>query len=383
MPVSYTAAPQTTAAFQGLFTSYGAMDAFGIPMEIVDSLVKCYDLVDFFDWEFNNEQVLPADIMTSLQGTTGDGSFVEGGCPEEMIDTICRITYNARSLGRCSPKLTLPAWVNKQHQAPASRRIRNRDGATVLVTEFEYQLYKVLQGVRKALGYLIIRGDPTVNANNFDGLLRIIRTGRLDINGVWQPETDSIVHDEHCTAVTILKIEEVIGQLEDRWVDASDITMIMRPGMFRHLSYQISLGYADIEAKHQELLAGKTLPLGGVDIPVITTQCLPTTGAGQDWCSDILFITTEYLGLPSLFLQFFDFSEIVANAPDVYAPPAGAGGLTPSPFIMLVIGQDGHCMSHQFCLAAHGRLVSLAPQSLAKIQNVAYSALLERQVVIP
>jgi len=383
MPVDYTAAPQTTAAFAGLFTSYGAADAFGVPQEIIDSLVKCYDLVDFFDWEFNNQQVLPADIMTVLRGLVGDGSFAEGGCPEEMTDTICRITYQARSFGRCSPRLTLPAWVNKQHQTPVTRRIRNRDGATVLVSEFEYQLYKVLQGVRKALGYLLIRGDPTVNANNFDGLLRIIRTGRTDINGVAQTETDSIVHDENCTAVTVQKLEEVMGQLEDRWVPPEDVTMIMRPGMFRHLAYQISLGYADIEARKQELLAGRTLPLAGVDVPVITTQCLPTTGSAQTWCSDILFVCTEYLGLPSLFMQFFDFSEIVTNAPDVYAPPAGAGGLTPSPFVMLVVNQDGRCMSHQFCLAAHGRLVSLAPQSLARVSNVSYNALLERQVAIP
>lgn len=383
MPVTTGANPQTTSAFEGLFTSYGAMDAYGIPQEIVNSLIQPNGLLDLFDWEFNNEQIKPADIMSQLEGETGDGSFVEGGCPEEMVDSICRITFSARSFGRCSPKLTLPAWVNKQHQTPRIRRVHTVNGTQTLATEYEYQLYKVLSGVRRVWEYLIIRGDPTVNANNPEGLLRLIREGRLDINGVACEESDSVVYDEHCTAVTVQKMEEVVGALEDKYVDVSDIVMVMRPGMFRHIVYQIAQGYMDIEAKKQELLGGRALPLGGQMIPVVTSQWLPTTGSSQSWCSDILFLTFNYLGLPSLWFEFFDFSEIVTNAPDVYAPPAGAGGLTPSPFVMLVVGQNNHCMSHQFCLAAHGRLVSIAPQSLGIIQNVSYSALNERYVTTP
>jgi len=375
-------APTTSASYAGVFASYGAADAYGVPQEIIESLVQPSGLLIRFDWTFDNRPVVPADIFATKEGSD-DGSFAEGGCPTGSTASIGRLTYSAKSFGACSDKLTLPALASKQHTSPTPRRVRTATQVVTLNSEWEYQMFRVLQRLNRVREYLTINGNAAVNPNNYDGLLRIIRTNHLDINGNALSEADSVVHDEAGTEVTVRKLEEVIGALEDNYVDVNDIVMVMRPGMFRHLAYKISLNYMDPEAKKQELLGSWTLPLGGADIPVETTQFMPRTGSGQSWTTHILFLTFQYLGLPSLYFAFFDFSEVVTNYPDLYAAPASAGGLTPSPYVLFTKDRGSYCSSAEFCLMAHGHVIALAPQSLGKITNVSYSALRERTVTNP
>ena len=374
----------TTTTYAGLFTSYGAADAYGVPAEIIESLIQPSGLLDRFAWEFNNQPVLPLSMITAKEGTT-DGSFAEGGCPVGASYTEAKFTYSAKSFGTCSDHLTLPALASKQHLTPATRRIHTALGVTTMTTEWELQMFKILQRLGRIREYLTINGDASVNVNNYDGLLRIIRHDHADINGVIQTEADSVVYDENCTATTIRKMEEIIGALEDNYVDPADIVLAMRPGLFRHLAYMIALEYQDIGAKHQELMRGRTLPLAGYDIPVETTMWLGRTGSNQTWCSSILFLTFQYLGMPSLYYQYFNFAEVVANHPDFHPSPGGTG-LIPSPYVLLTrdrSGSEGLCTSSEFCMFAHGRLVAEATQSLAVLQNVEYSSLIERTVTLP
>jgi len=256
-----------------------------------------------------------------------------------------------------------------------------------MTTEWELQMFKILQRLGRIREYLTLNGDASVNANNYDGLLRVIRHDHTDINGVIQTEADSVMYDELCTATTIRKMEEVMGALEDNYVDPSDVVLVMRPGLFRHLAYMIALEYQDIGAKHQELMRGRTLPLAGLDVPVETTMWLARTGQGteQAWCSSILFLTFQYLGMPSLYNQYFNFAEVVANHPDFHPSPGGTG-LIPSPYVLLTrdrSGSEGLCTSSEFCMFGHGRLVAEATQSLGILQNVLYSGLIERTVTHP
>lgn len=373
----------TTVTYQGLFTSYGAADAYGVPEEIIESLIQPSGLLDRFAWEFNNQPVLPVSMFTYKQGAD-DGSFAEGGCPTGTTRTESKFVFSAKSFGSCSDHLTLPALASKQHTL-RNRRIRRAQGVTTVVSEWESQMFNILQRLANINEVLTLNGDASVNPNNYDGLFRLIRENHTDINGVVQTEADSVVWDEHCTPTTIRKLEEIIGALEDNYVNPADIVLVMRPGLFRHLAFMIALEYQNIGATHQELMRGRTLPLAGFDIPVETTMWIGRTGTPQAYCSHILFLTFNYLGAPSLYHQFFDFSEVVANHPDFHPSPGGTS-LTPSPYVLLTrdrSGSEGLCMSSEFCMAAHGRLVAEATQSLGKMLNVEYSALIERTQVNP
>lgn len=174
----------TTTTYQGLFTSYGAADAYGVPAEIIESLIQPSGLLDRFPWEWNNQPVLPISMITAKEGTD-DGSFAEGHCPTGAGYTEAKFTFSAKSFGTCSDSLTLPALASKQHTLP-TRTVHTAQGATRLTTEWEFQMFKILQRINRIREYLALNGDASVNANNFDGLFRLIRTNHTDINGTVQ-----------------------------------------------------------------------------------------------------------------------------------------------------------------------------------------------------
>jgi len=277
----------------------------------------------------------------------------------------------------------MAALASKQHTTPTPRRVHTAQGTTNIASEWEFQMFKTLQRLERIREYLAINGDATVNAYNWNGLLRLIRTGYTDVEGVAVTEADSLVHNEACTEITVRKLEEVLGAMEGRYVDIPEVVMVMRPGLFAHLAYKISLNYMNPAETRQELLRGRTLPLYGYDIPVETTMFMPRTGSAQTWCEDILFLTFNYLGERTLYFAYFDFSELVANYAELFAAPAGAGGLAPSPFVMFNKDRNTDCTAAEFCIFAHGHIIAKAPQSLAKITNVSYSALEERTITYP
>lgn len=371
------------STYVGMFTTGGAADAYGIPQDIIESLIQPSGLLDRFDWEYDNRPVVPMDIVESKQGTD-DGSFPEGGCPATGTAwDVGRITSSAKSFGACSERLSMVALASKQHTTPTPRKIHTAQGTTNITSEWEFQMFKTLQRIERSREYLAIQGDATVNANNFNGLLRLIREGYTDVEGVAVTEADSLVHAEGCTEVTVRKLEEVLGAMEGRYVDIDEVVMVMRPGLFAHLAYKISLNYMNPAETRQTLLRGRTLPLYGYDIPVETTMFMPRTGSGQSWCEDILFLTFNYLGERTLYFAYFDFSELVANYAELFAAPTGAGGLAPSPFVMINRDRNSDCTAAEFCIFAHGHIIAKAPQSLAKITGVSYSALEERTVTYP
>lgn len=377
-----------TATYTGIFTTGGVADAYGIPQSIIESLIQPSGLMDRFEWEYDNRPIVPMEIVESKQGTD-DGSFAEGGCPQTGRPwNTGRITSSAKSFGACSERLTMPAFVSKQHRTPSPRTVRTAKGAVEITTEWEFQMFKTLQRIGRMYEYLGIQGNATVNANNYNGLLRLIRTGYTDVEGVAIPEADSLVHDEMvngaCTEVTVRKLEEVLGAMEGRYVDIPEVVMVMRPGMFAHLAYKISLNYMNPAEKRQELLRGRTLPLYGYNVPVETTMFMPRTGSGQSWCEDILFLTFNYLGERTLHFAYFDFSELVANYAELFSAPAGSQNFVlPSPYVMINRDRHDQCTSAEFCIFAHGHMMAKAPQSLAKITNVSYSALEERTITHP
>lgn len=374
-----------TSTYVGMFTTGGVADAYGIPQDIIESLIQPSGLMDRFNWDWDNRPIVPMEIVEQKSGTD-DGSFAEGGCPQtgRAWDTG-RITSSAKSFGACSERLSMVALASKQHRTPSPRTVHTAVGNVNIASEWQFQMFKVFQRIGRIYEYLGIVGDATVNANNYNGLLRLIRTGYTDVEGVAIPEADSLIHNEACTEVTIRKLEEVLGAMEGRYVEIPEVVMVMRPGMFAHLAYKISLNYMNPGEKRQQLLRGRTLPLYGYDIPVETTMFMPRTGQGttQSWCEDILFLTFNYLGQNTLKFAFFDFSEIVANYAELFAAPAGAGGLAPSPFVMVNRDRNTDCTAAEFCIFAHGHMIAEAPQSLAKITNVAYSALEERTITHP
>ena len=374
MAISEHDAPTVSTVMQGLFASQGAADAYGLPRQIVDHLVRCNNIVDLFPWRFDNQPVKPADLLINLQGTAGDGSFVEGGCPDDIEYDECRITFSAKSFGRAAEKMSYAALAAKQHLSPSPRQLVAPDGLVTFSNEWDWRMYLTLTAVREALEWLILRGDPTVNANNFEGLERLIRQpvgGRLDINGVGCVGANSEVEDIAGAHVSLTQIQDMIAALVVDGARAEDITIVCRPGLASEITTMISRNYQDPGAMEQELMRRRTWPLFGTDIPYATTQCLDVTGSGNSWTSNMLFLTFNYLGTPSLWLEFFDFSQIVRNT-DLFSAP-NLGGLAPSPFLMSVADHNDWCTSYQYVIWAHGRLFCSAPQALGKLENVAYT----------
>lgn len=375
MPISEADVPITAAALQGIFTSSGCADAYGIPQTIVETLVRCNQLVDLFPYRFDNQPVKPADLLTNIQGTQGDGSFAEGGCPDDVEHDECRIVFTAKSFGRASPKQTYVALASKQHPVPATRQIVTAGGVETFSDEWDYTMYLVLTAVRQALEWLVINGNPLTNANNFEGLDRLIRDpvgGRLDVNGIGCPDANSEVMNMAGSYVSVDDLYQMFGALQANGVDPTDIILVMRPGMANEIARLISLNYADPGAKREEIMGSSTFPLYGQNVPYRTTQCIDATGSGDSYTSTIFFLTFNYRGMPHMWLEFFDFSKIVLNS-DLFAAPAGTGGLAPSPFVMVTADKGDYCTSFQYAIWAHGRVFTEAPFALGKMQNVAYT----------
>lgn len=381
-------APVNIANLVSKFTGEAA-DMYGVPLQIIEALVTPNSIVDMFPFEFNNQPVFPVEMLTSkhMSNPGDDGTFTEGGCPGETEHEQHRFAYSAKSWGACTDKLTYVALASKANPAVTRRTIVTPDqGKVVISDEFDMQMFRLLQQIRRIQEYHTLNGDSSVNPNNFNGMYQIMLAGqaeggRLDLNGVRVPEALSVVKDIHCNAVTVDILYEMIGALEQNYVNPADITLVMRSGMANEIARLISLNYLDPGAKRQEILNAKTFPLYGYEIPWVTTQWISTTGsnATQEWCSDIHFWTFNYLGVPSLWYQFYDFSSVVLNT-DLFAAPAGAGGLTPGPYVMIPMDHGDYCTSTQFCLWAHGRIVAAAPQSLGLLRNVKYNFYNERQV---
>jgi len=382
MAISETDAPVTSTVMQGLFASQGCADAYGLPKLLVDHLVRCNQVVDMFPQRFDNQPVKPADLLISLQGTAGDGSFPEGACPDDVEYEECRITFSAKSFGRASEKLSYAALAAKQHLYPATRQLVAPEGMVSFGDEWDWRMYVTLTAVREALEWLIIRGNPVTNPNNFEGLDRLIRRNRLDINGVVCEGADSEVFSMNGAEVSLDDLYLMIGALEADGVNPADITMLMRPGMATEIVRMLSMNYADPGAKREEMMTKSTFPLYGYNIPYRTSQCIDVTGSGDSWASSIYFLTFQYYGVPSLWLEFFDFSKIVRNT-DLFWAPAGTGGLAPSPFVMNPLDKNDWCTSYQFEIWAHGRLFSIAPQSLGKLTDVTYTSNKVRTKVRP
>jgi len=359
-----------STTFPGMWNN--AENTYGIPRDMIAGLYQPNSLVDLFGWQFDNRPVLPQDWLTSVAGESGDGSFVEGGCPVEVEWSKTQFTYTAKSLGRCTPRTSYVGLAAKQNVYPPQRRIINSEGVEVeLEDEWDFQMFTVLKAARNSLEYLTLNGDSTANANNFDGLNRIIRApvgGRLDVNGVGVADANSIVIDNANARVSVNLLFEFIGALEANGADPSEIYFITRSGMINEIARLIALDYNDPGSERQDVLRRKTIPLYGQEIPYVTSGWVGSTGTGSTYYTTIYAITPTFGGLPNLYYEFFDLSKLVVNS-DLFNAP----GNVPSHWYMVPWDRGTtYCTSTKFCLWAHGRLVAAAPQVLGKIENVRY-----------
>ena len=370
-----------STSFPGLWNN--AENTYGIPQDIIQGFLTPNSIVDLFPWQFSNQPVKPQDWLKSLSGESGDGSFTEGGCPVEVEWSATQFTVAAKSLGRCTPRTSYVGLASKQNVTPATRRIVDANGIVKeLDNEWDYQLYLVLLGCRRAMEYLTINGDSSVTANNFDGLNRIIRApvgGRLDVNGVGVPDANSIVIDNANAAVTVNLLYQFIGSLEANGANPADLYFILRPGLVNEIARLLALDYNDPGAKRQEILQEKTFPLYGVNIPYRTTQWVDATGTGSTWYSSLYAICPVFGGLPNIWYEYFDLSNLVQNA-DLFAGP----GAAPSHWYMVPSDRGTtYCTSTKFCLWTHGRLVVAAPQVLGKITGIQFTFQNVREVTTP
>lgn len=364
-------ATYTSANFPGAFN---AADAYGVPQELLDAVVDCNSIVDLFPWHFNNQPVEAPEMLVQAEGLTGDGSFAEGGCPDEVTWGDAKFAYSAKSFGRQTPRVSYVSMAAKQHTYRTSRTIVTAKGPVTVTDEWEYMLYIVLKALRRVQEWLIVRGDSTANALNYDGFDRIIRApvaGRLDINGVGQTIANSVVHSM-AGALTLTKMREMITVLLANGTDLGEIKLLMRPAMFVQLAGLIAANYFDPGAQLEKLMGQGWIPLYGANIPVYTSDCVAASGSPNAYTSTMYFLAFNYYGIPSLWFDYFDFSNIVRNSDLFYGEPAG--GIAPSPFVM--VGKDkgsAYCTSTAFALWAHGKMVSIAPQSLGKLTDISYT----------
>jgi len=378
-----TTAPTTEANYGGVYTASQA-DLYGIPAMIIDAMTAPNSIVDLFGPpRFNNMPLAPYELLTqSGPANDNDTSFQEGSCPGTTSETRNRFALVAGSFGVCTPRTTYVALASKQNNWVGARSIVTREGTVEVSTEWEYQLYTTLRAARTGLEWLIINGDPTNNPFNFEGLDRAIRApsgGRLDVLGNQVTQANSIVYNLNGGRVTVDLLNDMFASLESNYVWPGDVVMLMSTGMANEIARLISLNWNDPGAKRQEILQNRTFPLYGFEVPYRTSQWIASTATGntREYMSTIYFITTQYLGVDTMWLEYYDFSELVLNT-DLFANPYGQMGTQPGQWYMIPRDHGDYCTSTSYCLFAHGRLFYRAPQSLGRFNNATYQIINER-----
>jgi hypothetical protein len=377
-----TTVPTSQANYAGLFTTSQA-DLYGIPAVILDALTAPNPIVDLFGPpRFNNMPLHPYELLTTAGPVDNDISFTEGGCPDTTEHGENRFALSAKSFGVCTPRTTYVALASKQNQFPGTRTIVTRDGNTSIVTEWEYQLYITLRAARQGLEWLILNGNPVNNALNFEGLDRAIRApaaGRLDVNGTGVPLANSVVFENGGNRITVDRLYQMVGAMEANYVFPGDITLLMSSGMANEIARLIGLNYNDPGQKREDILRNRTFPLYGFEIPFRTSQWIGSTATGNDYeyQSTIFFISLTYRGLDVMWMEYYDFTELVLNS-DLFANPYGQMGTQPGGWYMVPRDRGDYCTSTSYCLWGHGRLMYQAPQALGRINDVTYEFINER-----
>lgn len=359
----------TQADFPGKF---GVAQGYGVPAELMDNVMDCNVLVDRIPFGFSNQPIEAPEMITKAEHAGNDGTFQEGYCPVDVEWENHKFTYTAKSFGRCSEPVTDAALAAKQHTYLATRQIITKDGVKNIANEADYLLYLVLRSARKVWECQMLLGNSTTNAFNFDGLDYIIRApvaGRLDLNGVAVPEANSVVNPQN-GALTIAALYDMVMQLQSNGVSLSDVWILGHPGLISEVCRVVSATYQNPGAERERFLGQMQVPIGGVSIPLVSTDCAVLSGsAAAGYTGTLWFVSTMYYGKPSLWYSGFDFSGVVKNA-DVF----GQQGLTPSPWIVVDKSErQTYCTSQQFCIWQHGKLVSAAPHSLGKITGITFS----------
>ena len=259
--------------------------------------------------------------------------------------------------------------------------MQTRTGPVEIKDELEWTLYVTIRAARVGVEWLLINGNPQTNPYNFEGLDRAIRTNRLDVEGTVVPEADSVVHDAATNRITVDRLFQMMGALQQNYVNPDDVIMIMNPMMANEIARLISLNYADPGSKRQEILQNQTFPLYGVEVPYRTTQWVASTATGtaHEYYSTIYFVCFTYLGQEVSWLEWFDMSNLVINA-DLFANPYDQLGPQPAIWYMTPRDKGSYCTSTHFNLFAHGRMYYRAPQAWGRIDRASYSSLNERTV---
>lgn len=375
--------PDTEPISGGKFVATTA-DMYGIPAMIIDAVTAPNDIMDIFGSpQFDNRPIHAYELQTEAGPEACDISFPEGECPDSTEHAQHRFALSAKSIGVETPAASYVALAAKQNVCVSPRTIVTREGSVSINSEWQYQLYVTLRAARTGTEWQILNGNPLNVATQFEGLDRAIRApaaGRLDVNGAGVTAANSVVWENNGNRITVDRLYQMIGALEANYVYPGDIIMIMTSGMANEIARLISLNYADPGSERQALMRRKTFPLYGFEIPYRTTQWIGSTGIDTtEYQSTIYFVTPVYFGQPVMWMEYFDFSELVTNS-DLFANPYGQMGAQPAAWYMVPADHGSYCTSTQFALWTHGRLFYQVPQALGRINDASYEFINERTV---
>lgn len=413
---AYSISQSATGGF-GIFSQPGVnprtFDATAQPFDFVNVLTPTPS-------EFREERV---GILTGQQATGGSNPSENCGTPARPGNLkTCQQNYVFGEFYLGSDKINITRAGEKATRAVSERIIQNAalddvfmpDVLRINPTALNFnspeavELYKMGTAFRRAISRVAITGNPATAYTStelgfiqeFNGLDTIIKTGYTDaITGDTCAAADSDVRTWGALTTATVGGNSIVTELTDlyfgRVMVARQVGMsptfafIMRFDLFRELTYAYASNYfisrltgaynaaynletnSEVVRRLQiEMLQGNYLLIDGVQVPVLFSDGITPTSAGNYRESDIYLIALSDGGAPLVQFDYFNM-----NNENVSALASRFGNeitVTNNGMFALAVNRTNFCI--EYVLTGRVRMFHWTPFLCGRLDNVQYTS---------
>lgn len=368
-------------------------------------------------------------ILTALTATGGSNpTDVCGTAP--VVGQLKKATVQTQfgQLYLSSEKVNVTRVGELNNRADVERRILNmaqtpdplapdvlRMSGLNFRSERTHQMYKLYQGIRRAVAPVNVTGNATL-ANSatqlgfikeFDGLDRLIKTGYTDVStGVAAPAADSLVVNWGANVNGSKTIQgnslDISQILHDMYYSRSTLAsqlggdgawgFVMDQRLFREVVFAFARTYASIrgggqsagnptfrdserlESRAQEMMRGQYLLIDGMPVPVYFTSGAEVavddlSGAGL--VGDIWLVNYSFAGEDTLYYEYFPMNNQFAVE---WARSLGAEYFDYSNDGLYIYGSNVQNFCGELITSARMRLIHRTPFLSAKLTNITFNS---------
>lgn len=381
---------------------------------LVNALVGPIGFEAVLDWMGTNTENQFFDAWTGLSDTGAEQSTACGDCPTVDLEACAQFYCFGRFCRQTQELQFDRIGLHGNGSVPQKVLFGNVTDASgnVLVRQGE-NIENIFQVQTRAAGYhlalknseLLWAGDPCNNSGSYQeyiGLQNIVNTGKVDAyTQLACNAMDSFLMDmnfQNFTSDGALAIRRWFKRMVDQFQvraqgagfdwNSAEMWIVMHPNVWDCVSRVYACAGIDLcsvggtnnrfqasaeqaQARHDEFLARRALPIGGRMYPVVLdTQIPQTTGQANGTCSDIYFLTTRISGETIMWGQYQDFNMTYGNVRQEMVSVFGSDdiGITDNGRFALVRDNSRGCFDVQ--ILTKPRVVATMPWLSGRIQNV-------------